>query len=163
MKKVFLIISDTHGRAGRIRKVLDTVGKADYAVFLGDGIRDFEATDFGGSMTAAVRGNCDAYCDYPDTLTLEIYGHKLLFCHGHTFGVKYGLDRLAAFCAQNGYDIALYGHTHRASEERINGVTLFNPGSLSLPSEGKASYGLLTVDENGSFLFSHGEYRSFFG
>ena len=49
---------------------------------------------------------------------------------------------------EEGCLVALYGHTHRMLLERIDGVLVCNPGSISLPRGGPASYGRLTV-ENG--------------
>ena len=59
--------------------------------------------------------------------------------------------------------LAFFGHTHRMMLERENGVWVCNPGSISLPRGGPASYARLTiengraalielVDEDGSLL-----------
>ena len=59
--------------------------------------------------------------------------------------------------------LAFFGHTHRMMLERENGGWVCNPGSISLPRGGPASYARLTiengraallelVDEDGSLL-----------
>ena len=44
--------------------------------------------------------------------------------------------------------LAFFGHTHRMYLERVHGVLVCNPGSISLPRGGPAGYARLTV-ENG--------------
>ena len=62
-----------------------------------------------------------------------------------------------------GCTLAFFGHTHRMMLERENGLWVCNPGSISLPRGGPASYARLTiengqaellelVDEDGSLL-----------
>ena len=64
---------------------------------------------------------------------------------------------------EEGCGLAFYGHTHRMMIELISGVVVCNPGSISLPRGGPASYARLTieagrprtlelVDENGALL-----------
>lgn len=50
---------------------------------------------------------------------------------------------------QNGCDIAIYGHSHKAFIEEINGVLVINPGSLLRSRDGRGiSYIVLTLDKN---------------
>jgi len=60
---------------------------------------------------------------------------KILCCHGHKYGVKSTLTRLAAHAKELGCDVALYGHTHRANSEIVDGVLCLNPGSLGSYSD----------------------------
>ena len=45
----------------------------------------------------------------------------------------------------------MYGHTHKPFLEKVNGVTVLNPGSLSYPrQEGRRpSYMVITVSDDG--------------
>ena len=91
-----------------------------------------------------MNGNCDIPRLGDDELTLDVEGVKIYACHGDRLGVKRGAGELAAKAASIGADIALYGHTHKACEKVINGVTLFNPGTLSRYAASK-SYLYLAV------------------
>ena len=151
-----IVISDTHGRRGRIKDVLS--------------LRDLDGEALSG--LAAVRGNCDGFSLFSPqgTVTERMLcfdEFRILMMHGHEHNVKSGTDRAIAHAAAKGADILLYGHTHVREEKYypegtlIGGVTLerplwvFNPGSLGQPSDGISSYGIIEI-RNGSVLFSHG-------
>ena len=160
-----VIFSDSHGKGHLVKRLLEMHPKADMVLFLGDGIGEAELyTKEKGMRLAAVLGNCDGYTGLyphiPETLILPLEGHRILLTHGHTFGVKGGMDKLIAFAKQNACDIVIYGHTHLRQEtylgEPVGPMYLFNPGSLGQPRESGASFGLLTLTEH-TVLFSHGE------
>ncbi len=53
---------------------------------------------------------------------------------------------------KKGVNIILFGHTHVGMEKNVRGITLFNPGSITLPRDGKGpSYGVLEIEEDGKF------------
>ena len=86
----------------------------------------------------AVRGNCD-YASFAPQDGLAAFDNVLFYyTHGHLLGVKAGYEQLYFAAKSRGADVALFGHTHRAFCEEWDGVTLFNPGTLSYPD---ASYG----------------------
>ena len=163
-----VVISDSHGKRQRVTDVLERHGRCEAVLFLGDGLGDVEAV----SGLAAVRGNCDGLCflwgaDVPMERTLCFGEYKILMMHGHSHGVKSGVERAAAYAAAKGADILLYGHTHVRQEKyfpqgsEIGDVVLdkplwvFNPGSLGQPSDGTPSYGIIEI-RDGNVLFSHG-------
>ena len=49
------------------------------------------------------------------------------------------VDHMAA--KEKGADIALYGHTHVAHDEEVDGIRLFNPGSLGY----EKSFGVIEI------------------
>ncbi|MBO7376534.1 MAG: metallophosphoesterase family protein, partial [Clostridia bacterium] len=61
--------------------------------------------------------------------------------HGHKYGVKGGLVRLAAAAAARGCRAAFYGHTHAPCVKMKDGVLLVNPGTLGYCGE----YAVITV------------------
>ena len=130
--KSIIVLSDTHGNRGDIRKLYPLFTECDCIIHLGDTSSDGSMirSDFAGK-TYLLNGNCDVPRLGEDTLTLEIEGVKIFACHGDRLGVKRGTAELARRAAEEGADIALFGHTHRAVEEQKDGVTLFNPGTLS--------------------------------
>ena len=161
----FLIFSDSHGRATAMHEALARqVRDPDAILFLGDGLRDAEWLDSGGSALFMVRGNCDWFGggDTPDEQTLPFEGHKLFLTHGHLYGVKGGIGALIAHAATLGADVVLFGHTHQPVCQTLPagetvGATklsrpmhLFNPGSI-----GAGSFGTLTL-RGETVLFSHG-------
>ena len=88
----------------------------------------------------AVRGNCDAEVDqmmfeFPmmaDYAVLEA-GHETFFLtHGHLWN-EYRLPPLGMGT------VLAHGHTHIPELKRLDcGITIFNPGSVSLPKGGTA-------------------------
>ncbi|MBE6634404.1 MAG: YfcE family phosphodiesterase [Ruminococcaceae bacterium] len=162
----YLIFSDSHGNSRNLQEAFRLqVQRPRGIIFLGDGLRDLEATDFNGVPVMAVRGNCDWLSENGIPSLMLSLGEHTAFCvHGDAYGVKNGLDRLKAAAVCRGADLVLFGHTHQPyleilpAGERVEDTVLqkplylFNPGSIG---QGKASFGVLTLlGEN--VLFSHG-------
>ncbi len=159
-----LVISDTHGRSDRIRRLLSHVKGADALIFLGDGLADLdEATADCHVPVLSVRGNCDffAYHHIPLESTVTLEGVRIYLHHGHETAVKRGIGGALARATSENADICLFGHTHEAhlSYADYHGddrrICLFNPGSLGRSYDGQAHYGILTV-KDGAYLLSHG-------
>lgn len=127
--KTFLILSDSHGRRKAIEKIAPLAAENDYIVHLGDGAGDIrELMKEYPEKTYSLKGNCDS-CGGQEECVIEAEGLSVFCCHGHRYGVKSGLARLAARAKELGCEIALYGHTHRAIVEEVGGVLCINPGS----------------------------------
>ena len=71
---------------------------------------------------------------------IQAEGISVLCCHGHKYGVKSGPKRLAARAKELGCEVALYGHTHRAKVEEIDGVLCVNPGAAGSYTEPSYCY-----------------------
>lgn len=149
--KTFVILSDSHGRKGVLEKVSPLFGENDYLVHLGDGSADMRNTfsEF-PEKTYICRGNCD-FAYGQDEFVIQAEGKRIFCCHGHRYGVKSGLSRLASRAKELDCEIALYGHTHRAAAEEINGVLCINPGSAGAYAEGSYCYLVL---HNGKITYS---------
>ena len=79
--------------------------------------------------------------DFPirsDFATVDVDGHHFFLTHGHLFDE----DNLPGL---NDGDIFVYGHIHKPVAKEINGIYI-NPSSISLPKEGKNSYGIYEKD-----------------
>ena len=150
-----LIVSDTHGDLRALRRAVDMEQDAAAVIFLGDGLRDAEALqDERPSLRLyTVRGNCDLGQSAAAGALAPFGGVLFFYTHGHLYGVKSGLTELAGAAAARGAQAALFGHTHRQTLERHNGVLLFNPGSLS-SWQGEGHYGIATV-QDGAVTFEH--------
>lgn len=163
-----VIASDIHGSARWCRALMGVVEREspDSVVLLGDllyhGPRNPLPDDYAPAEVAsmlngiaqhvvAVRGNCDAEVDqmmleFPCMADYAVVadGTRQLYCtHGHL----HGPDSLPPLPAGAAF---LYGHFHVKRNELLDGIELFNPGSVALPKDGSHSLGLY---DNGTFSF----------
>ena len=167
-----VIASDIHGAATWCERLVSQIGaiRPDYVVLLGDllyhGPRNDLPADYNprrviellssiSPLVVAVRGNCDAEVDqmvlpFPimaDSNLILDGSRRLFLTHGHVFGP--GLHNSVKKMPQlSPGDAMLYGHTHIKVCEEIDGVTVFNPGSVGIPKDGTHSFG---VYEDGRF------------
>ena len=145
--KTLIAISDTHGCIQGVLNLKARLLENSYTVHLGDGFSDIrELYHEYPKKIYAVRGNCDGGIPLPTEEVLEIEGSRVLCCHGHEYGVKSGLSRLAYRAQELNCNVVLYGHTHRASIEELGGVTLVNPGTMKYPLESGGSYAYLVFN-----------------
>lgn len=147
-----LIVSDTHGRESNLEKVLEKTGKIDRLIHLGDveGGEDYicSLTDAPVEMVA---GNNDYFSDLPYEKVIRLGKYQALLTHGHYYYVSMGLERLKEEARQQKADIVMYGHTHYPHLEQEDGLTVLNPGSLTLPRQAgrKPSYIIMEIDDDG--------------
>ena len=166
-----LIASDIHGAADACARLMRAVEEEnpDRIVLLGDllyhGPRNELPPDYNPKLVIqmlnhhahsiiAVRGNCEAEVDqmvlsFPcmdtsNTLYDPSCDHTLFFTHGHVYGpgLHNSIDNQPPLAPG---DALVYGHTHIKVHEQSAtqaGVTYFNPGSVGIPKDGSASYGI---------------------
>ncbi len=133
------VFSDSHGKVLRMKDAI-YASRADFIIFLGDGLSDIEAiekSDEKRRIYTYVRGNCDFYSSVvPSVKEFELEGVKFLITHGHTMNVKNGTELLEKYARSRNADIVLYGHTHVADNRYLSGkdgekpLYVFNPGSI---------------------------------
>lgn len=163
--------SDIHGSALWAQKLVERfyADKSDKLVLLGDilyhGPRNalpegydpkavIELLNPLADRIVCVRGNCEAEVDqmvlnFPcmadyNVLYDEATGKTLFLTHGHIWGpgLHNSVDRWPNLPQNSAF---LYGHTHKKVLEELTGhpgVTVFNPGSTSIPKDGSHSCGL---------------------
>ena len=155
-----LVVSDTHGRRDRLSAVAAR-SPAGVLLFLGDGLRDLDVISDAVTVRA-VRGNCD-FCgrDVPEERVEDFGQYRIFMTHGHRYGVKGSRAAAIAAAARAEADVLLYGHTHipnityLAKGESVGSAVLkkpmivFCPGSLGEPRDGVATFGTLTLRDNG--------------
>ncbi len=166
MKRI-VVMSDSHGAQDLLHHLVQAVwrqypGQVDAYVHCGDGARDF--ADLTGALFQhdphaqfhSVKGNCDFGADVSEDELLEMEGLRIFVCHGHRYRVKMGTGLLVYAAAERDCTVALYGHTHFASEDAVGGVTTFNPGAactgsigLMEVSDGGAMFRRMQLDEQG--------------
>ncbi len=152
-----IVLSDTHGNYKALSSLVFQHEDADIFIHLGDGERElyqlFNYYPWTEQKFHCLKGNCDYGQDVRifRTLVLDLpYGHKIFAAHGDYFQVKFSTARIAHEARQNQADIVLYGHTHVSDCRYEDGLYIINPGSLSIPRDGKQpSYVLLDVSEKG--------------
>ena len=148
------IVSDSHGDVRVFEDMLSASGAADAEMWLHAGDFAPDADDLeilSGRRVVRVLGNCDLFLDgvYDETV-VEAAGHRIFLTHGHLFNVRFDTELLAAAACEAGADIAVYGHTHIALEERGD-VTVLNPGSIARPrDERRGSFMLVDLNEGKS-------------
>lgn len=149
-----IVMSDSHGDFARVRKIFEDNPGAECFLHLGDGARDFEEAGwlFPDAVKKGVRGNCDFGRDaegLPREGLLELMGKRVYYTHGDLWRVKYGLDEIRRAGRERGANVVLYGHTHRAMAEYLDGMWLINPGSVRDSSHTPAGYLALDITEAG--------------
>lgn len=147
--KTVLVISDTHGSRKGIDDMRSLIAENDYLIHLGDGALDVRA-EFSAypDKVYFCAGNCDYLSILPAEGELHVEQVKILYCHGHTYGVKSGLTRLVFEAKQRGCQLVLYGHTHVAKIDVIDGITLVNPGSARQPKGAGGGYAYVVIHKD---------------
>ena len=146
-----LVVSDSHKRETNLYAVAQKV-EPDKIFHLGDAEgREDEIAYMTGVPIECVRGNCDGWSSLPADVIMTVGDRVMLLTHGHLHGVNYGMEELVAYAKEKGADTVLYGHTHIPELAEIDGITIMNPGSISLPRQpGRVpSYGVINVREDG--------------
>lgn len=164
-----MFASDIHGSAYYAQKLADKYieSKAERLVLLGDllyhGPRNDLPLEYSPKNVIdilnslkdeilCVRGNCDTevdqmVLDFPilaDYAVIMLDGKNIYLTHGHKYNptnppkLKKG-------------DILMNGHTHIRAMEEYDGFTYINPGSVSIPKDGKGN-GCI-IYGNGIFTF----------
>ena len=115
-----LILSDSHGNTYALREAIERA-HPDGILFAGDGLRDLTHCDINAPLWA-VRGNCDFFLSSlivggreltpSEEELVVIDGIRILLLHGHTVGVKSGLENAIQHAARHDADVLVYGHTH---------------------------------------------------
>jgi putative phosphoesterase len=131
----WIVLSDTHGNEGAILDILEAEPAAAGFIHLGDLAADMEHLKLLTTLPVVqVAGNCDHGSPLPRELELVIGRVRLLLTHGDIYGVKGGVKRLLLQAKHRQCSAVLYGHSHQAVIETIDGILLINPGTLQANS-----------------------------
>lgn len=152
-----LIVSDTHRDNENYFKVIEKIQDIDMVIHCGDAEgSEYTISEAAGCETHIVMGNNDFFSDLPREIETEIGGYRVLITHGHTYCVSMGNERIKEEAVLRGFDIVIYGHTHRPLVDVDDEVIALNPGSLSYPrQEGrKPSYMIMEIDRMGEAHFT---------
>ena len=113
--------------------------------------------ELSGCPVHMVAGNNDFFSELPREEEFSIGKYRVLLTHGHYYYISMGPEMLREEARARGFQIAMFGHTHRPYLDEKDGVIVLNPGSLSYPrQEGRRpSYLIMEVDEAGIAHFTH--------
>ena len=152
-----IVLSDSHGGVNNIEKAIEKAKPFDTAIFLGDGVNDFERAFrlMPEVSTYCVKGNGDYGSSLVEAAAIPLGNHKVLITHGHRYGVRYDHIGVVSLARQNGCEAVLHGHTHIRCDRKSDGIRVFCPGSVSSPRDGRPkSFGIITeVDGELEFEF----------
>ena len=146
-----LVVSDSHGRNNNLYNVMERV-MPDLILHLGDSEdMEDEIEAVADCPVVIVRGNCDYGFTLPEHVVVTLGRHRALLVHGNHQGVGFGLENLVKFAKESDCDIAMFGHTHVPEITEEDGITIYNPGSISLPRQSgrKPTFMILDVDKDG--------------
>lgn len=161
-----VILSDTHGRTNKFLRIVETYQKtADAFLFTGDGMGDANAAqkEFPDAKIYTVKGNNDFGNEAPlqrridFTIVEENPKTITVFMeHGDSLPYSHREDAMFSLTRRQKAQIGLFGHTHVPFAQMENDILILNPGSTSYPRGGsKPSYAIITIDNDGSFHWSH--------
>ncbi len=150
-----LVVSDTHGRNENLKKVIEKVSPIDMMIHLGDYYNAEEIKRLVDCPVYMVAGNNDLSSECPKEEAITIGKHRIFITHGHRYRVNYSMDSLIYRAMENKADIVMFGHTHVPLVKYEQGITVVNPGSLSLPRQYpfKPSYVIMETDRREEVLF----------
>lgn len=143
------VFSDTHSATALMLRTIRSV-RPDVVIHLGDYERDAEKirTEFPEVALYNVCGNCDMYPSAPNADIVPLGPVKAFITHGHLYNVEWGdLSNLAYAAMEQGAQIAMFGHTHRAVNDELGSVKILNPGTAGRGSE--LTWVLVEVYPNG--------------
>ena len=156
---IVLAVSDTHNKHENLFKIFEQE-TFDAVVFLGD-------VEYGEDIVRKkleethplcpikfLKGNCDNFKDFDESCVIIYDGIRFFAAHGHTFHVNFGREYLAREALKEDCRYALFGHLHLPIIDEVEGVTCFNPGSVSEPrdEEHRASYGIIDIEDQNVIL-----------
>lgn len=143
-----IVISDSHGNTAMVKDIISTNSTAEVVIFCGDGCSDIEEIRylFPTKMIISVRGNCDWYCNSPDSTEITLCGKKIFITHGQLYGVKEYYSPLIAHGHNINADIVLFGHTHIQYASVDDSMLVMNPGSCAHSKY----FGIIEIDDNGN-------------
>ena len=130
------VLADSHGDTWALKKILFEMNDLEMVIFLGDvstdvvTIREILQQRKNVPKLLAVRGNNDLSTSLPDSVLIDVQKRRIMACHGHLYGVSYGIERLVEEARKKQASIVLYGHTHRPYCSMEKGIFVLNPGSV---------------------------------
>lgn len=129
------VISDTHDFLDpRVKELFAGVDHILHAGDIGTVWITFQLEQI--APVTAVLGNTDMGLSFKETELVEVAGHKFLV--QHIVNPQSPDDDLRRRMAKDKPHFVVFGHTHKAFDQSINGVRFFNPGYAGRPKLGQS-------------------------
>lgn len=149
------VISDTHipERAKELpRELLQAFRDVDMIIHAGD-LADLKVLDELKKIcpnVKAVWGNMD-----PQEIRSKLPEKEIIKIGKHTIGLMHGwgapnnlVGILKSSFKEDKVDLIIFGHSHRAMNQKLGGVLFFNPGSaLDKIFSDHTSYGIIEIND----------------
>ena len=150
-----LAISDTHAKSLSVlpRELLTEIPAADIVVHCGDytSMSLLQELKDMAKRFVGVYGNVDDIDirrTVPGKTTFEVDGRRIGVIHPYWGGAPFNIEAAIAKEFRN-VDLILFGHTHDAWTDTIDGVTFLNPGQAYSAFMEKATVGIIIVGTKG--------------
>ncbi len=131
-----LIVSDTHRNHSNLKRVLSAEAPIDMLIHLGDAEGcEREIAYMADCPLEIVSGNSDVFSFLEREKELMLGRYRTLITHGHYYYVNMGLAHIKQEAEARGFDIVMFGHTHRPMIDFGKNLITLNPGSLSYPRQ----------------------------
>lgn len=151
------IISDTHDAHENVLKAVDIMKQHQvrYVLHAGDIISPFTAkafADVGGAEFIAVFGNNEGEKLFLKS-TIEQFGGQIHeYAYKGTLGgrkifMTHVPTTLEEVAQSGGYDLVIYGHTHKQDIRRVGKTLVVNPGEVTDWLTNKSSLVILELDD----------------
>lgn len=139
-----VVVSDTHGRNEVFQELRERHPEASAFLHCGDSETDEYALD----GFVSVQGNNDYYSSHPMEIILDLEGTRVFMTHGQYFRHFNRIETLVSKAKEHDCTLVLHGHTHVFDVQKVDGITLVNPGSLYHSRDGSLpSYALITIHQ----------------
>lgn len=145
-----LIVSDNHRQTNNFLKVYNQVSPVDLVIHCGDAEgSNVMIEQIIDCPLYIVSGNNDYFSDLPQEREFLIGRYKIWLIHGHRQFVTIEEKTIRREAVNRGFDIVMYGHTHRPVVDIRADIIAVNPGSLNYPrQEGRRpSYIIMEIDK----------------
>lgn len=127
-----LLISDSHGAR---QELLDLFEKYKGFEIIHCGDYEIDESILMKYNVHFVPGNCDRKSIASPLKCLEIDYKKIFITHGHLYNVKFTYDLIVYKALEAQVDYCFFGHTHRHTVFKEEGITFVNPGSMAFARE----------------------------
>lgn len=131
-----LLVSDTHGNNEALDYLVKQYPNMDLYLHLGDS----ESDEYSIYPFRSVRGNCDYFGDFQDSLIIPTpYGNML---------AQHKPNPNPNILRKNHIKIFVYGHTHMRKYADEFGIITINPGAISFARDAYYySYAILDINK----------------
>ncbi|MCR5419517.1 MAG: metallophosphoesterase [Lachnospiraceae bacterium] len=145
-----LIVSDSHGYDDNMWNAIHKEEPVDMFIHCGD-IEHLpnDLKEYFSCPVYVIKGNNDYALNLPEVERFKILDLEVLLIHGHHYNIYRNCEAMFYLGQENKVDIVMFGHIHIPVIDNFDGVTIVNPGSISLPRQanGLPSYIVMNIEK----------------